>query len=524
MADSSRETQPLLPAAAGSESQVRHHHRRRRALYALIAFLFVAISIGLLMVLVKPDGKHSRHDRSLSRRLETSAIFSHLEELYAIAKKHNNSRSVTNGYMASAEYVQGLLLAQASGFCDIETQEFKVPVWAELEVPELSSRGVGKGHWIHYQNKVDFQNFRNSGPSTRLLKQRVAGVEDYGCNPDDLKHVRGKVAVIEEGGPCELWDVAHHAEKAGAKAVLFYNSPGRRNLLWSRIRIVAWKEGDPQMQIPVLSITNSLGLTLIQSQDTAVLNINTVNSQTVESTINVLCTTKGGNEDNTIVLGAHLDSVPEGPGMVDNGSGSMSLLEIALVLARAKYPLENKIVFGWWGAEEIGLLGSRHYVRELIKDKKKKKQVAMNMNFDMLASPNYVPFVHDGRTAPDELVSPSSKIDHLLIEYFDREGQPYEYTDMISGSDFLPFLLEGIPSGGLLTGAGERKTMKQRTLFGGNANSPLDPCYHQRCDTPENVNKHALKLMSQAALYAIAKVAKADNLREWLVNTNVPLH
>jgi len=147
------------------------------------------------------------------------------------------------------------------------------------------------------------------------------------------------------------------------------------------------------MQIPVLSITNSLGLTLIQSQDTAVLNINTVNSQTVESTINVLCTTKKGNENSTIVLGAHLDSVPEGPGMVDNGSGSMSLLEIALVLAKAKYPLENKIVFGWWGAEEIGLLGSRHYVRELIKDKKKKKQVAMNMNFDMLASPNYVPFV-----------------------------------------------------------------------------------------------------------------------------------
>jgi hypothetical protein len=51
---------------------------------------------------------------------------------------------------------------------------------------------------------------------------------------------------------------------------------------------------------------------------------------------------------------------------------------------------------------------------------------------------------------------------------------------MTGGSDFLPFLLEGIPSGGLLTGAGERKTMEQRTLFGGFANAPLDPCYHQR--------------------------------------------
>ena len=147
------------------------------------------------------------------------------------------------------------------------------------------------------------------------------------------------------------------------------------------------------IEIPVLSITNSLGSTLIQNQDTVELNLKTSNSMTVEPTINVLCTTKSGSDNNTIVLGAHLDSVPEGPGMVDNGSGSSSLLEIALVLARANYGLKNKIVFGWWGAEEIGLLGSRHYVRELIKDEESKAKIAMNMNFDMLASPNYVPYV-----------------------------------------------------------------------------------------------------------------------------------
>ncbi|KAF9962567.1 Leucyl aminopeptidase yscIV [Modicella reniformis] len=449
---------------------------------------------------------------------------SHLEELYAIAQKHNNSRSVTNGYMASAEYVQAQLAASAGDYCEVSTQEFKVPVWAELEIPELSSYGIAGGIWIHYKHMVDFQSFRYSGPSTRLLKQAIHGMDDNGCNPQEYVGVRGKVAVIEEGGPCESWDVAHRAEKAGATAVLFYNNPRRRLLLNTRIRITAWKEGDPLIQIPVLSITHSLGLTLLQSKETAVLNIKTVNSQTVESTINVLCTTKEGSENDVIVLGSHLDSVPEGPGMVDNGSGSSSLLEIALVLAKAKYALGNKIVFAWWGAEEIGLLGSRHYVRELVKDEEKKKQVVMNMNFDMLASPNYVPFVHDGRTAPTDLVSASSKIDHLLIEYFENEKKKYEYTEMTSGSDFLPFLLEGIPSGGLLTGAGERKTTEQRTRFGGFADAPLDPCYHKSCDTIENVNKHALQLMSQAALYAVTKVAKADNLRQWLVDTNVTLH
>src|SRR5690606_22760938 len=138
--------------------------------------------------------------------------------------------------------------------------------------------------------------------------------------------------------------------------------------------------------------------------------------------------------------------------------GSTSLLEIALVFAKERYEFKNKVVFAWWGAEEIGLLGSRHYVRELVKSREASK-VAMNMNFDMLASPNYVAFIHDGSTAPKDLVFPSKRIDSLFVKYFSVRRRPYEYTDMVAGSDFLPFLLAGIPSGGLLTGAGERKTM-----------------------------------------------------------------
>ncbi|KAF9940619.1 Leucyl aminopeptidase yscIV [Mortierella alpina] len=527
MADNSRESQPLLQSNSGGRQTPQS--RARRALpYGLVALVFIIISVVLLVVLVKPKDSDQPSDRPnkspLSDQLTTPSIFNHLEELYAIALKHNNSRSVTNGYMASAEYVQAQLKHKAGSYCDVSTQEFKVPVWSELAAPELSSTGIGHdGAHIQYQNKVDFQNFRDSGPSTSLKKQAIEGVANHGCFAKDHKWVQGKIAVIEEGGSCTLWDAAYLAEQHGATGVLFYNSPSRKALLYSRIRISAWAEGDPLISIPVLSITNSFGSTLLQNLDTARLTLKTVNSQTVESTINVLCTTRGGDAKDTIVLGAHLDSVPEGPGMVDNGSGATSLLEIALVMAKANYELKNKIVFGWWGAEEIGLLGSRHFVRELVKDPKSKKLIAMNMNFDMLASPNYVPYVHDGKTAPKDLVGPSSKIDHLLIEYFDREKKPFEYTDMTGGSDFLPFLLEGIPSGGLLTGAGERKTMEQRTLFGGFANAPLDPCYHQSCDTPENVSKSALKLMSQAALSAIAKLAKAENIRDWLANKDVEL-
>ncbi|GJJ78413.1 hypothetical protein EMPS_10772 [Entomortierella parvispora] len=524
MAD--RETQPLLPSNNGDANTPQQSKLRKALPYGIVTLVFIGISAALLIHLVKPhdDQPNNKHS-PLAADLTTPAIFGHLEELYSIALKHNNSRSVTNGYMASADYVQTQLKTVAADYCDISTQTFKVPVWSEVEAPELTSSGIGhEGVQIMYQNKVDFQNFRYGGASATLKKQLIRSVDNNGCSPKDHKKVEGKIAVIQEGGPCELWDAAYLAQKAGATGVLFYNNPSRKALLYSRIRISAWKEGDPLIEIPVLSITNSLGSTLIQNQDDVVLNLKTVNSMTVESTINVLCTTKAGSADNTIVLGAHLDSVPEGPGMVDNGSGSSSLLEIALVMARANYRLENKIVFGWWGAEEIGLLGSRHYVRELIKDDKKKAQIAMNMNFDMLASPNYVPYVHDGKTAPEALVGPSTKIDNLLIEYFDFEHEGYEYTDMTGGSDFLPFLLEGIPSGGLLTGAGSKKTMRQRTLFGGFANAPLDPCYHQSCDTLENVSKRALGLMAQAALYATTKLGKSDNIREWLKDASVELN
>ncbi|KAF8937428.1 hypothetical protein EDD21DRAFT_374883 [Dissophora ornata] len=524
MADTSRETQPLLNPDNGDPSQDRRSRFKRVFPYGLVALLFIGISTVILIVLVKPHDDGGPQNKSpLSEQLLTPSIFAHLEELYAVAQKHNNSRSVTNGYMASADYVQTQLLLKASNYCDISTQEFKVPVWSELEAPELRSTGIGGSGEILYQNKVDFQNFRYGGPSASLKKQEIQGVSNNGCSAKDHKKVKGKIAVIEEGSSCELWEAAYNAEKAGATGVLFYNNSKRKFLMFSRIRITAWKEGDPLISIPVLSITNSFGNTLLQNEDSVLLSLKTVNSLTVESTINVLCTTKTGDEDDTIVLGAHLDSVPEGPGMVDNGSGSSSLLEIALVMAKAEFALKNKIVFGWWGAEEIGLLGSRHYVRELVKDEEKKNQIAMNMNFDMLASPNYVPYVHDGKTAPEELIEPSSKIDHLLIDYFNFEKEGFEYTDMVGGSDFLPFLLEGIPSGGLLTGAGEKKTMEQRTLFGGFANAPLDPCYHQSCDTIENVSKEALRLMSQAALYAITKVAEADNLREWLSDADIEL-
>ncbi|KAF9019768.1 hypothetical protein BGZ52_003119, partial [Haplosporangium bisporale] len=163
MADSTRESEPLLPTSNGADSRDERRAQIRRALpYGLVTLVLFVIGVILLIVLVEPyrvdHPIDDPRESPLRDHLSTPAIFQHLEELYAIALKHNNSRSVTNGYLASAEYVQAQLTAKAGHYCDISTQEFKVPVWSELAAPELSSTGLGQdGAQIAYQNKVDFQ-------------------------------------------------------------------------------------------------------------------------------------------------------------------------------------------------------------------------------------------------------------------------------------------------------------------------------------------------------------------------------
>ncbi|KAF9585620.1 Leucyl aminopeptidase yscIV [Lunasporangiospora selenospora] len=430
----------------------------------------------------------------------------HLQELDKIAREHSNSRSVVNGFNASADYVRDQLLAGAAGYCDVSIQEFKVPVWKELEIPEFSSvlnlPGSTPQERVEYQHMNDFRVFQDGGPSTTLRKQRIRFVPNHGCKLKDHSQIAGKVAIIEargeDGLQCDYWIAARNAEKAGASGVIFYNTAKQVALIYTRMRVIPWKEGDPLISIPVLSVSYSIGTNLVQHESTLLIDIRTRNSQTVETTRNVLCTTKDGNDQDTIVVGSHLDSVPDGPGMVDNGSGSSVNLEMALLMAKYRFSLKSRIVFAWWGAEEIGLLGSRHYVRQLVAEGKKQE------------------VVHNGTTAPESLIQPSVKIQDLFLQYFSVYRHDYELTDMFSGSDFIPFLLEGIPAGGLLTGADEQKSVEQRKRFGGFAGAPLDPCYHQSCDNIDNVSKEAIQTMSQAALYVVTKLAKAKNLRGWL--------
>ena len=217
---------------------------------------------------------------------------------------------------------------------------------------------------------------------------------------------------------------------------------------------------------------------------------------------NVIAELKGKNDGNVVMSGAHLDSVPAGPGINDNGSGSAALLELAEQLGNFKP--ENTLRLAWWGGEEAGLLGSTAYVEDL--SQAELDRIALYMNYDMIGSPNYVQMVYDANesTFPAPVAVPpgSTAIERLYEQYYTLVDEPYDDAEFSGRSDYQAFIENGIPSGGLFTGAEERKTAEQQAIWGGTTGAQFDPCYHLVCDTVGNFNPHALDVNSDLIAFA----------------------
>ncbi|WP_410663107.1 M20/M25/M40 family metallo-hydrolase [Amycolatopsis sp. lyj-84] len=211
---------------------------------------------------------------------------------------------------------------------------------------------------------------------------------------------------------------------------------------------------------------------------------------------NIIAEWPQGDANQVLMLGAHLDSVAAGPGINDNGSGSASILEVALTLARENPTMAKRVRFGWWADEESGLRGSKHYVANLPAAERTK--IKTYLNFDMIGSDNWGYFVYD------DVASVKSVFD----EYFSSIGiQTEGDTEGDGRSDHASFKSAGIPVGGLATGAGYTKSAAQRTKWGGTAGAPFDSCYHRACDTLSNIPDTPLEKNSDAIAYAVWKLA-----------------
>ncbi|MCX5281623.1 MULTISPECIES: M28 family metallopeptidase [unclassified Streptomyces] len=207
---------------------------------------------------------------------------------------------------------------------------------------------------------------------------------------------------------------------------------------------------------------------------------------------NLIADWPGGDTGRVVMAGSHLDSVTAGPGINDNGSGSAAVLETALAVARSGYQPTKHLRFAWWGAEELGMVGSRYYVNSLTTANRAK--ISGYLNFDMIGSPNPGYFVYDDDPA----------IEKTFKTYFTGIGVSTEIeTEGDGRSDHAPFKSAGIPVGGLFSGADYIKTSAQAAKWGGTAGKAFDACYHSSCDTSSNINDTALNRNADALAYAV---------------------
>lgn len=232
----------------------------------------------------------------------------------------------------------------------------------------------------------------------------------------------------------------------------------------------------------------------------------------------IATTTYETNSTDILVLGAHSDSVAAGPGINDDGSGTVGILETAIQLAKGKYTAVPSVRFAWWTAEELGLLGSTQHVATLPAEEL--TRVRLYLNFDMIASPNYILGILDGdaSTFPPAEGDPSGvpgsgDAEAVFAGYFSSLGLPSNSTELAGNSDYGPFQEVGIPITGLDAGAGEIKTEEQVALWGGTAGVALDPNYHTPADNITNLSPEVFEVMSKAIAHAVAHygVAGFDN-------------
>lgn len=322
-----------------------------------------------------------------------------------------------------------------------------------------------------------------------------------GCEAADFAGFPAENIALIQRGTCTFAQKALNAQAAGAAAVIIFNQgndPTREGL------IVGTLGGPDVADIPVVGASFADGATLSQAGSTAQVRVDPPQEQTQ---YNVLAELPGRNDDNTIMVGAHLDSVQAGPGINDNGSGSATILEVALQMA--KVLLMNTVRFAWWGGEESGLIGSRAYVAGLSEDEL--ADIALYLNFDMIGSPNYVFFVYDGDDSDAAGSGPgpdgSAQIEKTFEAFYTSRGEPFKGTDFDGRSDYGPFIGAGIPAGGLFTGAEGVKTAEEATIWGGVASVAYDPCYHLACDTFDNVNLDAYSVNTAAVASATLQFA-----------------
>ncbi|QBR93009.1 M28 family peptidase [Nocardioides euryhalodurans] len=433
------------------------------------------------------DKQNNNTYQKLLKCISADGVMEHVEAFQAIADANDDPNypgtraAGTAGYAGSVDYVKRTL-TKAGWTVTLDpvesTYNFPVtlqqltPVNAEYESGAFTGSGFGTvtGSVI----PVDINLTPPRASSSGCEAADFAGLDFSG--PADI--------ALTQRGTCNFGDKAFFAEQAGAEAVIIFNqgnTPDREGLIVANASTLT--DGTSvQHGIPVVGASFAQGEALAQPGSTAFVDV--LEPET-RIDYNVIAEKPGKNDDNVVMAGAHLDSVTEGPGINDNGSGSAALIELAQKMSKVRNV--NTLRFAWWAAEEQGLVGSESYVANLPQEER--DRIASYVNFDMIGSPNFIYGVYDADEssfpAPAGVPIPdgSAALEDLFEIFFTWQGIPYEDSEFSGRSDYQAFIFNGIPASGLFTGAEVPKTDEQEAIWEGVAGESYDPCYHQACDS-----------------------------------------
>lgn len=335
--------------------------------------------------------------------------------------------------------------------------------------------------------------------------------EDY---TKDKADVKGKIVLIPIGllpdaksGSRNL----HRSEKTalatkyGAVGVIFFNAASGGVLLTGTASVTG-----KLIPIPVVCISNEDGLQLKEElkQKSVSAYINMSNFSGNVKARNVIATIKGKKlSKEKIIIGGHLDSWDLATGAIDNGIGSFSVIDIARTFSVLKLQPERTIEFVLFMGEEEGLLGSKAYMAQALKDGSA-KNIRYVLNLDMSNDPKGF-----NTTGEDdkELIQAIGKIAQAIDTSFKNTFS----SGFGLHSDHQPFMLRGIPTGGV----------------NGHLSKEVLRCYHADCDSFDLVNEIELKNTVRFAgmlLYGLADASQLqakhlpdDVLKEKLIKSNL---
>ena len=486
------------------EEALMGQRTRRRALAAslMLAMLLVPAPIAAAPAgpPVSPalcDARPNDTQKKLAECVTLDGVREHQAALQAIADANNGTRvSGTPGYDESADYAADVFTD--AGYI-VTRQSFQFQTFISLSASVLEQVSPAPAGALPHT----ILSYSGSGDVTAGVSAPTG--DPRGCSASDWAGFpAGNIALVQRGTPtgfpvtCTFALKVLNAVASGAVGVVIYNNAAGP--------INGTLGNTFTLDIPVVGIEQSLGAILL-STPALVLRIKTETLRGIASTENVFAESRGGNANNVVMVGAHLDSVNAGPGINDNGSGVGAILEVAQQMARVN--VKNKVRFALWGAEESSLVGSTYYVENLAPAERAK--ISLYLNFDMVGSPNHVFFVYDGDDSDVVGAGPgplgSAQIEKTFERFYQSRGIPFKGTDFSGRSDYGPFIARNIPSGGLFTGAEGIKTAQEAALWGGTAGIAYDPCYHQACDTYANVNLTALDVNADAVAWGTLQYA-----------------